>query len=94
LHINISFIEALEQIPTYAWFMKDLLTKNRRFKKEEKMELEVGCSAIIQKSLPKKSRDLRSFILPVTIIFLVSKIIFNLVNIETNYLFSLKLVSS
>ncbi|XP_020209003.1 uncharacterized protein LOC109793934 [Cajanus cajan] len=31
------------------------------------MELEVGCSAIIQRSLPQKSRDLGSFTLPVTI---------------------------
>ena len=31
------------------------------------MELEVGCSAIIQKSLPQKSRDPRSFTLLVTI---------------------------
>jgi len=30
------------------------------------MELEVGCSAIIQKSLPKKSNDPRSFTLAVT----------------------------
>jgi len=31
------------------------------------VELEVGCSAIIQKSLPQKSRDPRSFTLLVTI---------------------------
>ena len=31
------------------------------------MELEAGCSAIIQKSLPQKSKDPRSFTIPVTI---------------------------
>ncbi|XP_027345399.1 uncharacterized protein LOC113857563 [Abrus precatorius] len=67
LQINILFTEAMEQMPTYARFMKDLLTKKRRILEEETMELEVGCSAIIQKSLPHNSRDLSSFTLPVTI---------------------------
>ena len=30
LHINISFVEALEQMPNYAKFFKDILTKKRR----------------------------------------------------------------
>jgi len=42
------FTEALEQMPTYARFMKDLLTNKRRLKEQEIVELEVGCSAIIQ----------------------------------------------
>ena len=52
LQINIPFSEALEQMPTYAKFMKELLTKKRRFIEEDTIELEVGCSAIIQKALP------------------------------------------
>ncbi|KAL2329937.1 hypothetical protein Fmac_017518 [Flemingia macrophylla] len=67
LQINIPFTEAMEQMPTYARFMKDLLTKKRRFLEEETVELEAGCSAIIQKSLPQKSRDPGSFTLLVTI---------------------------
>jgi len=31
LQINISFTEALEQMPVYAKFMKELLTKKRKF---------------------------------------------------------------
>ncbi|XP_052734138.1 uncharacterized protein LOC128196675 [Vigna angularis] len=58
--------KAKEQMPTYAKFMKELLTKKRRFF-EETVELEVGCSAIIQKSLPQKSKDPESFTIPVTI---------------------------
>jgi len=34
LHINISFKKALEQMSTYARFMKEFLTKNRRFIEE------------------------------------------------------------
>jgi len=56
----------MEQMPTYAKFMKELLTKKIKFF-EETMELEAGCSAIIQKSLPQKSKDLGSFTIPVTI---------------------------
>jgi len=67
LQINIPFTEALKQMPTYAKFMKELLTKKRKFNDQEIVELEVECSAIIQKTLPQKSRDPRSFTLPVTI---------------------------
>ena len=61
------FTETLEQMPTYAKFMKELFTKKRKFPKQETIELEAGCNAIIQKSLPQKSRDLGSFTFPVTI---------------------------
>ncbi|XP_027362618.1 uncharacterized protein LOC113870222 [Abrus precatorius] len=57
----------MEQMPTYAKFMKDLLTKKRRIPEEKTVELEAGYNAIIQKSLPQKSRDPGSFTLPVTI---------------------------
>jgi len=54
-------------MPTYAKFMKELLKKKRKFNDQEIVELEVGCSVIIQKSLPQKSKDPGSFTLPVTI---------------------------
>jgi len=61
LQINIPFVKGLEQIPTFAKFMKELLTKKRSFIDEKTIKLEVGCSVIIQKSLPSKSKDPRSF---------------------------------
>ncbi|XP_020235005.1 uncharacterized protein LOC109814900 [Cajanus cajan] len=67
LQIYIPFVEALEQMPSYARFMKELLTKKRKLSEDGIVELEAGCSAIIQKSLPQKSRDPGSFTLPVTI---------------------------
>ncbi|XP_020219649.1 uncharacterized protein LOC109802643 [Cajanus cajan] len=67
LQINIPFAEALEQMPSYARFMKELLTKKRKLSEDGTVELEAGCSAIIQKSLAQKSRDPGSFTLPVTI---------------------------
>ena len=47
LHINISFSKALEKMPTYAKFMKDLLTKKRRIMDDKIVKLDAGCSAII-----------------------------------------------
>jgi len=67
LQINIPFTEALEQMSIYAKFMKELLTKKRKFPKQETIELEAGCSSIIQKALPQKSSDPGSFTFPVTI---------------------------
>nr|KYP35571.1 hypothetical protein KK1_043394 [Cajanus cajan] len=67
LKINIPFSEALEQMPTYAKFMKELITKKRKYFEEETITLEARCSAIIQKMLPTKSKDPGSFTLPVTI---------------------------
>jgi hypothetical protein len=66
LEINVPFMEAMEEMPTYATFMKDLLTKKRKFK-DENVELEAGCNAIIQKSLFHKTKDPGSFTIPVTI---------------------------
>jgi len=39
LQINIAFTEALKQMPTYAKFMKELLTKKRKFNDHEIVEL-------------------------------------------------------
>jgi len=47
--------------------MKDILIKKRRFLEEETINLEVGCSAIIQKSFPSKSKDPCSFTIPFTV---------------------------
>ena len=66
LQINIPFMEAMEQMPTYARFMKELLTRKRKVP-EETVRLEEKCSAIIQKTLPMKAKDPGSFTIPVTI---------------------------
>jgi len=67
LQINIPFTEALQQMPTYARFLKEMLTKKRKIPEDERVELEAGCSAIIQKSIPQKSRDPGSFTLPISV---------------------------
>ncbi|XP_058775809.1 uncharacterized protein LOC131650086 [Vicia villosa] len=67
LQINIPFSEVLEQMPTYAKFMKDIITKKGRFTDQEVITVDACYSAIIQRTLPKKESDLGKVTLPVTI---------------------------
>ncbi|XP_027346437.1 uncharacterized protein LOC113858144 [Abrus precatorius] len=67
LHINIPFAEALEQMPSYAKFMKDLLSKKKKLKEDAIIALTDECSAILQQKLPPKLKDLGSFTIPCTI---------------------------
>ena len=64
LRINIPFAEALEQMPKYAKFLKDVLTKKRRFSEFETVALTEECSAILKKKLPPKLKDPGSFSIP------------------------------
>ncbi|KAL5579761.1 hypothetical protein UlMin_012203 [Ulmus minor] len=61
LHINIPLVEALEQMPNYVKFMKDMLTKKRRFGEFETVALTRECSAVLQNKLPPKLKDPGSF---------------------------------
>ncbi|XP_031283987.1 uncharacterized protein LOC116142714 [Pistacia vera] len=67
LHINIHFVDMLEQIPKYAKFVNEILTKKRRLQEHETVKFTKECSALLQKKLPLKSRDLGSFSIPCTI---------------------------
>ena len=66
-HINIPFSNALEQMPSYVKFMKDILSQKRRLADFETVNLTEECSAILQKKLPQKLKDPGSFTLPCTI---------------------------
>ena len=67
IEINIPFAEALVQMPNYAKFLKDIMSKKRRFTEEEVVNLTATYIAIIQKILPLKMQDLGSFTIPCTI---------------------------
>ncbi|KAL5550171.1 hypothetical protein UlMin_000347 [Ulmus minor] len=67
LHINIPFVEALEQIPNYVKFMKDMLMKKRKFGEFETVALTRECSAALQSKLPPKLQDPGSFTIPCSI---------------------------
>src|ERR1044072_9047592 len=66
LQINLPFSEALEQMPTYAKFMKDILSRTRKLRDlDETILMTENCSAILQRKLPQKVKDLGSFTIPV-----------------------------
>ncbi|XP_061339389.1 uncharacterized protein LOC133286060 [Gastrolobium bilobum] len=67
LQINIPFAEALESMPNYVKFMKDLLSRKRKLQECETVTLIEECSAIIQKKLSQKLKDPGSFSIPCNI---------------------------
>ncbi|XP_019430766.1 PREDICTED: uncharacterized protein LOC109338086 [Lupinus angustifolius] len=67
LQINIPFVEALEQMPIYSKFMKELLSKKRSYQEKEVVSLNASCSVILKANIPHKSKDPGSVTIPVTI---------------------------
>ena len=67
LHIKIPFVEALKQMPGCVKFMKDVLSKKKKLGDYETIALSEKCSAILQKKLPPKLKDLGSFTIPCAI---------------------------
>ncbi|KAK4567385.1 hypothetical protein RGQ29_003257, partial [Quercus rubra] len=67
LHINIPLIEALEQMPKYAKFLKDIISKKRKLEEHETIMLTEESSAVLQKKLTPKLKDPGSFTIPCTI---------------------------
>ncbi|GJV49174.1 integrase, catalytic region, zinc finger, CCHC-type containing protein [Tanacetum coccineum] len=67
LHINIPFIEALEQMPKYAKFMKDLLSKRGKGSEASKIILNEQCTVIVLNKVPPKEKDPRCFTIPCVI---------------------------
>lgn len=64
LHINIPFAEALSQMPSYAKFLKEILSNKRKLEEYETVMLTEECSAILQNKLPTKLKDPGSFTIP------------------------------
>ena len=64
LHINIPFLEALENMPSYVKFMKTILASKKKLEEYGTIALTEECSAILQKKLPPKLQDLGSFAIP------------------------------
>ena len=66
LSINVPLVEALEQMPGYAKFIKDMVTKKRSvtFEDDDRMQ---HCSAIATRSLVQNKEDSGAFTIPCTI---------------------------
>ena len=67
LHINIPFLEALENTPSYVKFMKKILACKKKLEEYGTIALTEECSAILQKKLPPKLQDPGSFAIPFSI---------------------------
>ena len=67
LEISMPFTEVVTQMPLYAKFLKEILSKKKKFSEEGVVNLTATCSAVIQKKLPEKMKDPGSFTIPCTI---------------------------
>ncbi|KAL5573845.1 hypothetical protein UlMin_023442 [Ulmus minor] len=66
LHINLPFVDMLEQMPKYAKFLKDILSNKRKLEECEAIALTEETTALLQKKLPPKLKDPGSFSIPCT----------------------------
>ncbi|XP_076939610.1 uncharacterized protein LOC143608459 [Bidens hawaiensis] len=57
LKINLLFVEALQHMPKYAKFLKDLLSNKKKLEGLSTVCLNEGCSAVVQNKLPEKLAD-------------------------------------
>ncbi|XP_060211955.1 uncharacterized protein LOC132639529 [Lycium barbarum] len=67
IHINIPFIDALLQMPSYAKFLKEILSSKRKLVEASVVVLTEKCSAMLQNKLPQKLGDPGSFTIPCTL---------------------------
>ena len=58
VQINIPFLDAIQQIPSYAKFLKDLVTVKRKMNVLKKAFMTEQVSAMLQNKLPLKYKDL------------------------------------
>ena len=47
LHVNVPFLDASSQIPLYAKFLKEILSKKRKIDEHETVALGEECSAVL-----------------------------------------------
>ncbi|XP_050207498.1 uncharacterized protein LOC126656917 [Mercurialis annua] len=57
LQINISFADALREMPQYTKFLKEIITKKRSWDDKGTISLMENCSSLILSDLPNKLKD-------------------------------------
>ena len=67
LEISMPFTEVVTQMPLYAKFLKDKLSKKWKIAEDGIVNLTATCSAVIKRGLPEKMKDPGSFTIPYTI---------------------------
>ena len=64
IEINIPFAEVINQMPIYAKFLKEILSKKRKIAEKGIVNLTATCSEVIQQKLLEKMKDPGSFTIP------------------------------
>ncbi|KAL4355342.1 hypothetical protein GQ457_06G011720 [Hibiscus cannabinus] len=59
--INLPLVEALQQMPNYAKFLKDMVTRKKRIEEFETATATETCLALMHNKVPAKKTDPRSF---------------------------------
>ncbi|CAN6580968.1 unnamed protein product [Malus baccata var. baccata] len=67
VHVNIPLLDAIKQIPKYAKFFKKICTTRKRIREKEVVHVSENVSALLQRKLPPKCKDLGSFTIPCVI---------------------------
>ena len=69
VELNIHLLDAIKQIPKYAKFLKELCTNKRAYKLKRYKTVSMGevVSAVVQKNMPLKQKDLGAFTIPYVI---------------------------
>ncbi|XP_015965765.1 uncharacterized protein LOC107489521 [Arachis duranensis] len=67
LDVNIPFIKALQQMPSYIKYINELLVKKSSLKGGQTIKMNRECSALIQIESPTKKKDPGSFHIPCAI---------------------------
>lgn len=66
-NVNLPLIELIEKVPKDAKFLKETMSKRKKIKVGEQVEINTSCNAIISKQIPQKLKDLGSFTFPIKI---------------------------
>ncbi|KAK8584271.1 hypothetical protein V6N12_068517 [Hibiscus sabdariffa] len=64
VHINLPLVEALQQIPNYAKFLKDMVSRKIRIGEFETAVATEACLAMMHSKVPTKKTDPGSFTIP------------------------------
>nr|ACY01934.1 hypothetical protein [Beta vulgaris] len=67
LQVTVPFTELITQVPAYAKFLKEILTRKRAFNAVETVAFTEECSALLQNQSPPKLKDPGSFSIPCNI---------------------------
>ena len=67
LNVNLSFTDAITQMPNYAKFLKQILTNKKDLADVKRVPINEECSAFLQNKLPQKLKDPGDFFIPCSI---------------------------